>query len=275
MEKKKEISRKMLFLDLDGTLLNDQKEVTEGNFRAIERAVDAGHIVTITTGRPLASSIEIARNLGLVKAGCYLICFNGALIYDLEKRSILSEETLDVQLVEILFEEAQNAGIHIHTYSHEKILARGVTPELLHYQKLTGMEAEFDTEYPKGINPPNKVLLCELDSTQRLEKFQADHRYLEKGRCQSAFSCEEYLEYNPVSSSKGAAIRKMAKLAGIDRKDTIAVGDERNDLSMIQAAGIGVAMKNGQPQVKEAADYITEHDNNEDAIEEVIDKFCF
>lgn len=273
IENEKEKSRKMLFVDLDSTLLNDEKKVSEKNIQAIRKAEAAGHIVTVTTGRPLASSIKIARQIRLSRTPGYLICFNGALIYDLEKDVIVAEETVDLPLVKILFEEAQKAGIHIHTYSHEKVLSCSVTPELLAYQKMTGMDYLINAEYPKGIQPPNKVLLCELNSVEKLEKFQEEHRYLEAGRCQSAFSCEEYLEYNPVSSSKGMGLKKVAELSGIDLKDTIAVGDERNDISMIQAAGIGISMKNGQPQVKEIADYVTERDNNEDAIEEVVEKF--
>lgn len=273
MDNRKEKTGKMLFIDLDGTLLNDEKKVSEKNIRAIRKAEEAGHMVTITTGRPLASCIKIARQIRSDHAEGYLICFNGALIYDLKKDVIVMEETVELPVVEILFEEAQKAGIHIHTYSHEKVLSRSVTPELLVYQKLTGMEYDINEEYPKGIQPPNKVLLCELNSVGKLEQFQKDHRYLEDGRCRSAFSCEEYLEYNPPLTSKGMGMKKVAELCGIDMEYTFAVGDERNDISMIQAAGTGIAMKNGQPQVKEIADHVTECNNNEDAIAEVIERF--
>ena len=73
---------KILFTDLDGTLLNDQKEVTAGNQAAIDRALEQGHKIVVTTGRPLASGVHIAERIGLTREGCYVIAFNGGQIYD-------------------------------------------------------------------------------------------------------------------------------------------------------------------------------------------------
>lgn len=266
-------SPKLLFLDLDGTLLNDEKIVTPKNRLALDRTVAAGHTVTITTGRPLISAKMVAHGLGLVKKGCYLICFNGALIYDLAADRIIMEEVLELSLVRELFEEAEKAGIYIQTYSHEKILTRRMSPQLIQYHKLTGQDFEINEDFPDGIAPPNKVLLSDLSCSGALEQFQKDHRALEKGRCVSLFSCNEYLEYCPPDASKGRAVEKMAALFGVGIENTVAVGDERNDISMIEAAGIGVAMKNGKEQARQAADYVTERDNNHDAIAEVVEKF--
>jgi hypothetical protein len=267
-------TKKIIFLDLDGTLLNDKKEITPGNRQAIEQALNHGHIVTIATGRPLRSGEAVARELGLTMPGCYLICFNGAVIYDMNRQEIVAEETLDLDLVQLLFDEAEKDGIYIQTYDHEKVLTRRGAPQLQQYSAFTGQAYEINAEFPKGIQPPNKVLLSDLSLSGILNEFQKKMRYVEQEkRCYSAFSCSEYLEYCPLNASKGKAVEKLSAQLGVALEHTIAAGDEQNDLSMIRTAGIGVAMQNAKPEVKEIADYVTEHDNNHDGIAEIIYKF--
>ena len=87
------------------------------------------------------------------------------------------------------------------------------------------------------------------------------------------FSSIDYLEIVPKGLNKGNAVRNMCRMLGIDLADTIAVGDEENDLTMIEAAGVGVAMANGIPAAKALADYVTTRDNNHDGIAEVVEKF--
>ena len=94
---------------------------------------------------------------------------------------------------------------------------------------------------------------------------------MERGNC--FFSRSEYLEYCPKDTDKGSGLRYISKFLNIPMENTVAVGDERNDIPMIQAANIGVAVKNGHEDLKKAADYITEHDNEHGAVAEVIEKF--
>lgn len=119
------------------------------------------------------------------------------------------------------------------------------------------------------------MLLIDLNGQEKLRKFQADHREWEKGRCTSFFSCDEYLEYCPLGATKGYGVEYLEKFLNISKENTIAVGDQENDIPMLQAAHIGCAMKNAEEKVKEIADYVTEHDNNEDGVAEVIEKFIF
>ena len=91
--------------------------------------------------------------------------------------------------------------------------------------------------------------------------------------CNSFFSCKEYLEYCPLNTSKGTGVEYLTRVLNMPPDCTVAVGDEQNDISMIQTAHVGVAMKNGIDELKKVADYVTENDNNHDAIAEVIEKF--
>ena len=107
------MKKRLLFLDLDGTLLNDAKEITEGNREALERTLQRGHGVIIATGRPLKSALEQSVRLGLNKPGCYTIAYNGAVLYDWEKQDIVFARTLDKDAVVRVFRQADQIGEHV------------------------------------------------------------------------------------------------------------------------------------------------------------------
>ena len=102
---------KILFADIDGTLLNDQKEIPKENMTAIQKALDCGHYVVVATGRPLDSAKAVAKDLGLMMPGCYLIAYNGAIVYDCGNEKVLKKESLPLAYVKELFERAKKAGI--------------------------------------------------------------------------------------------------------------------------------------------------------------------
>lgn len=267
--------KKILFTDLDGTLLNDDKQVSEGNRAAIQRLLDAGHYFVVATGRPTKSAFKVAKKLGLTMPGCYMIAYNGGVIFDCSTEEILMEKTLPMEYVRYLFQEAEKYGLYIQTYGvDDKIYGTSEGEELQFY--IGGNRGALDYEisrnaYDQLDRVPNKALLIDLNHTGII-KFWKEHREWEQGRCDSTFSCPEYLEYLPQGASKGNAVLTLCEMLGIDIQNAYAAGDERNDISMIEAAGVGIAMKNAVDVAKAAADYVTENDNNHDAIAEVIDK---
>ena len=93
------------------------------------------------------------------------------------------------------------------------------------------------------------------------------------GEADVSYSSNRYLEFNRKGVNKGAGLLKLAETLGVDQKDTIAIGDNFNDLAMIQAAGLGIGVANSVAGIRPDCQYITEHDNNHDAISEVIEKF--
>ena len=270
------MSRKILFVDLDGTLLKNDKTISAANKRAVHQVLDAGHYVALATGRAIANGRKIAKDLGLAKTGCYIMAYNGSVIYDCSADCILAEKRLPIEYAEYLVSEAKKAGIYIQTYSDSQVLAMKHCKELEFYTKRTGMSYRIEKDIWSMLNEePPKMLLIDLNGQEKLKKFQADHREWEKGRCTSFFSCDEYLEYCPLGATKGYGVEYLEKFLNISKGNTISVGDQENDIPMLQAAHIGCAMKNAEEKVKEIADYVTEHDNNEDGVAEVIEKFIF
>lgn len=265
---------KIIFSDLDGTLLCDDKSVSPLNRAAIEQATTHGHSFVVATGRPFESAKLINDALGLNYDGCYIVSYNGAHIYDCYRKKVIFSKQLEMQIVRELFEKADQAGIYIHTYQHGQILTKERTPELDRYESRTNLSG-FVTPDVCGFltRRPNKAILIDLKDHERLERFRQDNLAWAEGKCNFLFSCPEYLEVMPAGISKGSGISFLADYLGVDLSDTIAVGDEQNDVEMISAAGIGVAMCNGISAAKEVADYVTKHNNNEDAMKEIIEKF--
>lgn len=211
------MDRKMFFLDLDGTTLRDDKTIPEENITAILEAVDAGHYVAIATGRSTISAVPIARQLGMLRKGCFLISYNGAKILRLENMEMLRELTLPAEDAAYLFSEAELYHIHVQAYGGDEILARRESPELYFYADQSKMNYRIipdlyadDMSDSGGCPTGNldsdilpdvcevkkqafcatpKVLLASLTDRVLLEKFREEHREWENGRCVSFFFC--------------------------------------------------------------------------------------
>ena len=266
--------KKILFTDLDGTLLKNDKSVSVGNRQAIHRMLDAGHCLVLSTGRPVKSGMYVVKKLGLTLPGCYMSAFNGAVLYDCAADCVLDVRTMPIEDVEYLFEEAKQYGIHIQTYSNAHLLAQEYDKELEYYLHTTQMPYKMVKNIFGALDEePCKVLLASLDEPEKLKKFQSDHREWEESRSTSFFSCREYLEYCPKGIDKGRGVRFMREFLNVERELTFAVGDERNDIPMLQEAGTGIAVKNAHMDVKRVADYVTVRDNEHDAVKEVIEEF--
>lgn len=266
--------KKILFTDLDGTLLGDDHKASEGNKRAIEKALDAGHKIVITTGRPIASARLLAEELQLTDDGCYVIASNGAVLYDAYNQKVLSEVTFPLSYVRTLLDSAYEEGLHGHTYSHTNVICERDTPEIRWYEKAIRVPAiivdDVTTYLPYD---PVKMILINQESKEKLLHFQAKMADWAKGKVNSIFSSDSLLEYCPLGVSKGNAVRSLCELLDIPIEHSIAAGDADNDISMIEAAGIGCAMCNGTETTKAAADYITKRNNNEDGFAEIVETF--
>lgn len=270
------MDKRILFLDLDGTLLNDRKEITTGNRAALEAALSRGHRVVITTGRPLTSAIIQAQRLGLDGPGCYLIAFNGSVVYDCGAGETIYSHPLTVEQVCKVYDEANRRGVHIQTYDDVDVLveARNDNENVRRYCSLINMEYRVIQDvHTDLVQPPVKALLIDFHDRKPVEEMEDWIRTHLAGEVDCYFSSQYYLEVVPVGMNKGAAVTAMCQRLGIPLECSIAVGDAENDLSMIQTAGLGVAMANGIPEAKACADYVTQRDNNHDGIAEVVERF--
>ena len=263
---------KILFTDLDGTLLNDQKQISAGNLAAIHMALENGHKIVISTGRALASAKKQAETLGLIMPGCYIIAFNGACIYDIHEKKVIFSETIPLDYVYHLFEEAHKLNIHIQTYDDTQVLTESENDDLFRYCHNTGMEYKvISSVRSELIYSPYKVLVIDYQHHEPLVQFQEQIRTWAEGKIDFYFSCNELLEIVAPDISKGNAIIRLCEQLQIPLEATISAGDA--DISMLQTTHTSVVMKNADPHMHAYATYITEQDNNHDGVAEAIYKF--
>ncbi len=284
---------KILFSDLDGTLLTDDKQILDKDMAAIERMLAAGHKFLITTGRPLYSAKQLAQKYGFFKPGFFLVSFNGGLIYDCGTGEAILTRNISVDEAKFIMDEAHNHGFHAHTYAGDLVISEYETEQLKNYCRLMNMDylvvndireyfgqSSAHASVPNApinvvIKPPIKVnVITPLDHSSLLE-FRAEMRKTTEGKLFDVFSKPEMLEFSDLKTNKGDAVLFMADFYNVPLSETIACGDEENDCPMIQAAGVGVAMANASETAKSCADYITKCDNNHGGIAEIIEKFVF
>ena len=272
------MEKRILFLDLDGTLLDDEKNISPGNRAALERALRAGHRVVIATGRALSSARIQAELLGLTGPGCFVAAYNGAVVYDWGREEIVLSQPLDMEAFSVLVEEADRRGIFLQTYDGDDVVVepRNDNETVRRYCSLSRMHHRVVSDLRRDLREaPPKALIADFDQREPLEEMQKWIRDNLYGQMDCFFSSPYYLEVVRKGLNKGQAVIEMCRRLDVPISNAIAVGDEANDLSMIRSAGIGVAMANGIDEVKAAADYVTQRDNNHDGVAEVVERFCF
>ncbi|MDE7261267.1 MAG: Cof-type HAD-IIB family hydrolase [Oscillospiraceae bacterium] len=270
------MSAQILFTDLDGTLLNDEKAVTPGNRRAIDEALAAGKKIVAASGRSLNSTLRQAERVGLTEPGCFVIAYNGGVIYDCSRRELISRRPLDMASLVQLFDEARRRGIYIQTYDQERVVAEPWCDPAVSQWYSERTSANYHTIHTVREDlsePPVKALMIDLAESGVLDEMKAWTDTALAGRVDSFHSSAFFLEVVATGVSKGAAVAELCRLLDIPIAESVAAGDEANDVSMLRAAGVGAAMANGVQAVKDAADYVTERDNNHDGIAEIIRKF--
>ena len=172
------------------------------------------------------------------------------------------------------FDEALQCGLHCQTYSDSGIVTEHDTEEVKRYSSIVKIPYKVVPDVTAFLkSEPVKVLVVNYENKEHLRDYLEKTADFADGKINRFFSSNEYLEHVAPGIDKGSAVRFLCEYTGIPLCNTIAAGDAENDISMIRAAHIGCAMKNAEEEVKQAADYITENDNNHDGVAEIIHKF--
>ena len=265
---------RIIVSDLDETLLNADKSVSEETRAAIRAVRDMGVKFVPASGRGFRSMDKTLKELDLYgRAGEYVVSFNGGAITENKGNRLLHCQGIPFSAAEELYRRAFAYDVCIHVYTIDTVYVYNFVQWERDF--LTGrMEVteihERNLDFLKG----RQIMKCLYMNT--------DHRYLEAiardlsditGDMDVSYSSNRYLEFNQKGVNKGSGLRKLAELLGVDMKDTIAIGDNYNDLTMIQAAGLGVGVANTVEELKPLCDYVTAADYNHSAVAEVLHKF--
>lgn len=263
---------KILFTDLDYTLLNNESKVSEYTANALRTYIGNGGKLVLASGRPLPSVMEVRNTQNIAFDGMYIIANNGSVIYDCTKDEVIRKKTVSFEDTVNIWKMALDMGIHIQTYTDDTILTCADDDEIKHYTKKIHIPyEECANPLDKLKNPPYKLLAVDLNNKDKLYELQ--NRILEEygDRLNAVFSSDIYLEIFNITSGKGDAVTWLCDALDIAIDDAYAAGDAMNDLSMIEAAGHGIAMCNGCDEVKNIAEIITEYDNDNDGLARLIE----
>lgn len=263
---------KLLVLDLDGTLTNSKKEITQYTKDCLIKAQQNGVRIVLASGRPTYGIVPLAEELLLAQYGGYILSYNGGTIINWETKEIIHASTLDMEMIAPAYEMARRHGMEILSYIDKDIISEGPANEYVQYESmLTRMPIRKVDNFCHAIEHPVPKCLIVGDAAELvvLEKKMQDMY----GDYMNIYRSEAfYLELNPPAIDKANSLKQLLAHLNLSKEEMIACGDGFNDLSMIELAGLGVAMENAQQPVKEVANYIT-RSNEEDGVAHVVEKF--
>ena len=264
-------NKKILVLDIDGTLTNSKKKITQKTKMAIKKIQEQGHIVVIASGRPTAGTAKVADELELDKRGGYILSYNGARITDWKTKEVIYQDTLDRQILPDLYDYALDNNLGLVTYQDECVVTGTRHDDYMELEaKINGVPIHNVEDFPTYVDfEINKCLLTAPVETAKQHEEKIAEMFSETNVCRSE---PFFIEVMPQGVDKAASLNRLVQMLHMNREDTICCGDGFNDLSMIQYAGIGVAMENAQEQLKAEADFVTKS-NDEDGIAHVVETF--
>lgn len=271
---------RMLVSDLDETLLNDDGTVNQKNVAAIKAAVAQGFKFVPNTGRSFNSVQPLLEILGLKGLkDQYVISYNGGAIVENAGNKVLLTRALDPQLASQIFEAGiqvnSEIDAHIYTVNHLFIYNLSVTDRrymserAVPYQKIEYPNADFWT----NAEPIMKVIFEHPEPAVREQIMTQVLTTVGSEAVEATYSSSRYVEFNRAGVEKGSATQLLAEQLGMDMSEVMAIGDNSNDLAMLEAAGLGIAVANGIEEVKKMANVVMKYDNNHGAVAEALEKY--
>ena len=261
------MSKKIFFSDLDGTLLSSKKTILPETKEAINKWINAGNYFVFSSARPLISVKEVITQHNLIHPNVYAIAFNGSLIYNMTENKTILQRTISLEDVSKIYFLAKKNNIFCQTYDNDNLIVPNMGEEVKFYTRYIHIPIKLLPNFPEGLNEePCKCLCIDIKPDGKLDKFAEILEKENPGKFSCAKSSENYLEIFNINSGKGKAVEDLCKILNIDIKNSFAAGDQMNDISMVEKAGNGIAMKNGTEELKKVAKYVTEEDNDHNGL---------
>ena len=263
---------KLVAIDMDGTLLKEDKSISDRTKKAIKDAKSKGVTVVLATGRPIEGVSKTLKELNMYTDKDYVLSYNGSLVQKTKSKEVISKVSLKGEDYHYLKKLSDEFNINIHAFSEKKGL---VTPK---NSKYTEVEAEIN-----NIDI-NIIDMSEIENDDVIIKIMMIDEPEILGAAIEKLPEEVYKKYTVVRSTpyfleflnkdanKGVGVELLAKHLGVKQEEIITLGDADNDLHMIEYAGLGIAMGNAFDSVKKIANYITDTNEN-DGVAKAIEKF--
>lgn len=273
---------KVIIMDVDGTLTNDEKKISQKTKKALMKAQEAGAILILASGRPTSGLMDFARELKMEKNHGLLVAFNGSKVIDCETKKVLFNETMTVEEGQAVLEHMKKFDVkpmidkdnymYVNDVFNNEINHNGKLINIIQYESRGGKFklCEKDDLAAFADYPLNKILTAgdpgylKANYKEMMEPF--------KGTLNCVFTAPFYFEFTAQGIDKAKALDTVLIPMGYKKEEMIAFGDGHNDASMVKYAGIGVAMDNAVDDLKAAADEVT-LSNDKDGIAYTLSKY--
>ncbi len=247
---------KMLALDLDNTLLNDEHKISQQNINSLQAAAEAGLIVVIATGRMYRSTLTYARQLGI---NVPLITYHGALIKKVNGGEEIWHKPVPLDIALEIAVYAKERGYHLNAFINDSLHVAEENEFTRYYQSIADIDLRAVGNLPAYLQqkkiPPTKMSIISL--VEDMEEIIEDLTNHFSGKVFLTQALPNFLEITHLEATKGRALRYLAEEWGIKREEVAAIGDNLNDLDMLEYAGTGVAVANAREKLKKVAQVIT------------------
>ena len=263
---------KLLVLDVDGTLLNDEREISKRTLAALLKVQQMGVRIVLASGRPTYGLMPLAKTLELGNYGGFVLSYNGCQIIKAQNGEILFERRINPEMLPYLEKKARKNGFAIFTYHDDTLITDSPDNEYIKNEALlNNLKIIREDEFSTAIDfAPCKCMLVS-DKEKALIGLE-QHWEKRLAGTLDAFRSEPYfLEVVPCGVNKANTLGALLEHLGVTREEVIAVGDGVYDVTMLQLAGMGVAMGHSQDSVKVCADYVTTS-NEEDGVALAVEK---
>lgn len=263
---------KLLVLDVDGTLLNDEREISKRTLAALLKVQQMGVRIVLASGRPTYGLMPLAKTLELGNYGGFVLSYNGCQIIKAQNGEILFERRINPEMLPYLEKKARKNGFAIFTYHNDTLITDSPDNEYIKNEALlNNLKIIREDEFSTAIDfAPCKCMLVSDKEEALIELEQHWEKRL--AGTLDAFRSEPYfLEVVPCGVNKANTLGALLEHLGVTREEVIAVGDGVCDVTMLQLAGMGVAMGHSQDSVKVCADYVTAS-NEEDGVALAVEK---
>lgn len=255
---------KLLVIDVDGTLLNNKNEISKRTLYTLRNVQQAGVRILIASGRPTFGLIPLAKKLELDNYGGYILSYNGCQIIDVKTGTIVFEKQINRQLLPYLEKKSHENKCDLFTYKDNCIITDSPNNKYICSEaRINNMQIVYKENFAEAIDfAPYKCVLVNDDENILVPIEERWHKRLNGSV--DVFRSEPYfLEIVPPLINKANSLGVLLKELDIKKEEVIAIGDSVCDVTMIQIAGLGVAMGNAKEQVKRCADVVTESNDND------------
>ncbi len=272
-----DLKYKMVVMDMDYTLLPRSKEVTKRSKEALQKAMELGVKVVLATGRIYTSARVYAKLIGI---NTPIIASNGAIIREEISNNTIYKSTLPDDMIKEMVRLCREENLYCHLYTMKTVYTEKITNISNSYAKWNVQLEEEDKidiqvlsdveeaiEFEKG-----NILKAVVVDEDNEKIMRIRNEILGMGKVSASQSLKDNLEVMNYGVSKGNSVKILSEIYGISREEIIAIGDNENDISMIDYAGLGVAMANAEECLIQRANYITDS-CEEDGVAKVIEKF--